>query len=102
MSHHIPNAQLDIKHTPPENADWDEINLFAHSFDGYTASGSFERCAEIAHARRNTTLTELRTCLFFEARAWRHAGQAPEESDMPYLRELVRQIRYKLSIGDLA
>ena len=86
---------------PLETADWDEINGFAHTFDGYTESGSFERCAEIAHQRRHDTLTELRTCLFFEARAWRHDGGEPGENDMVYLRGLVRQIRQKVINGEL-
>jgi hypothetical protein len=36
------------------------------TFNGYNVWGSFETCAEIANAQRHDSLTNLRTCLFFE------------------------------------
>lgn len=97
MDCHIRNLDLDLGRLPLESADWDEINEFAHTFDGYTEWGSFDRCAEIAKQRCHDTLTNLRTCLFFEARSWRHGSEDPQEQDMVYLRGLVRQIREKVS-----
>jgi hypothetical protein len=102
MARYISNTQLVLDGIPLENATWEEINEFAHTFDGYTASGSFDRCADIARQRRHGTLTELRTCLFFEARALRHGGEEPDEQQLCYLGSLVRQIRGKVSAAEFA
>ena len=47
---------------------WARIQPFAPTFDGFKYWGSVEKCAELAHARRLGSLTEPRTCLFYEAR----------------------------------
>lgn len=95
------NHDLTLDDIPGVDASWNEINLFAHRFDGYAASDSIERCAAIASERRHDTLTELRTCLFFEARSWRHGGEDPDEQAMPYISDVIRQIRTKVTAGDL-
>ena len=77
----IANRDLSLDDVPPFNADWDQIGEFALSFNGYIECGSFERCAEVANNRRNDTLTELRACLFFEQRRWRHFGYEPDAED---------------------
>jgi hypothetical protein len=77
----IPNDRLRPDDVPGPDADWGTIWEFAHTFDGYTHWGSFERCAVIANQRRDSTLTELRTCLFFEARAWRHGGYGDPDGE---------------------
>ena len=59
-------------------------------------------CAEIANARRHNSLTDLRTCLFFEQRRWRHFGEDPEGEDMAYIREVVEKIRGRVAVRDLA
>ena len=46
---------------------------------------------------RDETLTDLRTCLFFEQRCWRHAGWDPDEETMQYIRGIVEKIRYKIA-----
>lgn len=69
---------------------------FAHTFDGYERWGSFERCAEIANRRDHSSLDALRTCLFFEARRWRHFGESPDAGALAYWRELVSGIRAHL------
>jgi hypothetical protein len=43
------------------------------------------------------TFAELRTCLFFEQRRWRHIGEVPDAEAMAYIRDLVRQIRAKVA-----
>lgn len=96
------NHHLTLENIPGEDASWDEINLFAHWFDGYAASGSFDQCAAIARERRHDTLTELRTCLFFEARSWRHGGEDLDDQAMSYIRDVIRQIRAKVAAGDFA
>lgn len=97
----LSNDELTLDRIPEEDATWTEIGEFALTFDGYEAFGSFERCAEIANARKHDTLTEARACLFFEQRRWRHVGEDPEEEgEMDYMRELVRAIRQKLAADE--
>lgn len=87
---------------PSPGADWEEIMEFALRFDGYEYWGSFEKCAKIANewsdrfARDGSlpdNLAELRTCLFFEQRRYRHFERAPEGEEMVYIRALVEAIR---------
>jgi hypothetical protein len=85
---------------PVPQADWEAIQPFALTFDGYTYWGSFERCEEIAETRQQVTLTDLRTCLFFEQRRWRHYGYAPDEEAMEYIHDLVEQIRARVAAAN--
>lgn len=64
----IANADLRLEDVPLARADWTAMMLFARTFDGYEYCGSFEAAATIANSRANNTLSELRTCLFFEQR----------------------------------
>ncbi len=86
---------------PGTDAGWYEISMFALQFDGYKECGSAEACAAIANAGRDNTLTELRTCLFFEQRRWRHFGEEPDEAGMVYILGLVAKIRDKVAKQDL-
>ncbi|MDB5300421.1 MAG: hypothetical protein JWO87_2084 [Phycisphaerales bacterium] len=95
----IDNNRLSVTDVPDESADWQAISLFALTFNGYEANGSLENCAAIANERRNETLSDLRTCLFFEQRRWRHYGDEPDDKAMAYIRYLLEQIRGKLVSG---
>jgi hypothetical protein len=97
----IENSELRLSDLPSHDATWDAIQTFALAFEGYKHNGSFERAAEIANNRKNDTLSELRTCLFFEQRRWRHFGEEPDSETMAYLRGLVDAIRSKVSRGEL-
>jgi hypothetical protein len=71
---------------------------FALTFDGYGHYGSEAKCAEVANARRERysrrkPLSELRACLFYEQRRWRHFGYAPDCEAMRYIRLLLENIR---------
>lgn len=86
---------------PSEDAGIWEIFEFALTFDGY-GRGGFNGAAEIANTaqgkwRRDrvlpTDLDDLRTCLFFEQRRWRHFGSPPDAAADTYIRELVGAIR---------
>lgn len=94
----LSNEQLRVEDVPPPDADWAAISTFALSFDGYAVQGSFERCAEIANARRSESLNDLRTCLFFEQRRWRHFGETPDAEAIIYIRGIVEQIRQLLTV----
>lgn len=90
---------------PGPEAGWGEIQRFALTFDGYTHAGSVERCGEIANAAAERfaqgkglfdSLDDLRTCLFFEQRRWRHFAEDPDEETMRYIRALLEAVREKV------
>lgn len=89
----IASAELRPIDVPAAEASIDALIDFAHTFDGFKHWGSFERCAEIANDRDHGSLDKLRTCLFFEARRWRHYGEDPDAEAEAYWRELVSAIR---------
>lgn len=72
-----PNESLQIEQIPEPNATWEEISHFALTCNGYEEAGSFEECSRIANARMQSTLSELRICLFFEQRRWRILESIP-------------------------
>jgi len=105
MVREIANKDLKTGDIPHPGADWGVVGRFALSFNGYEHWGSFERCAAVAYRGREAfetghalpvTLTELRTCLFFEQRRWRHYGYDPDERAMAYIRALVEGIRERV------
>lgn len=93
----ISNANLTLTMIPGPDAGWYDISAFALQFDGYQVCGSFEECAKIANSAGEKTLTELRTCLFFEQRRWRHFGEDPDEKAMVYIRGIIEKIRAKIA-----
>ena len=96
----IPNSDLTLDMIPSIDSCWSKMVDFALTFDGYEACGSFDACAEIANARRCNTLTELRICLFFEQRRWRHFDDTPDAETMVYIRSIVEKIRDKVANKD--
>ena len=97
----ISTAKLEVKHLPPDDASVDVLIQFAHTFDGYARCGSSAKCAEIANARDHSTIDRLRTCLFFEARRWRHFGETPDEDALRYWQSLVAGIRERIFAAGL-
>ncbi|MGI8979317.1 MAG: hypothetical protein ACR2FY_08835 [Pirellulaceae bacterium] len=97
----ITNGELVLEQIPNADADWESIEEFALTFDGYRAWGSFDKCAEIANSNQRNTLTEMRTCLFFEQRRWRHFGDEPDDESLASIRELVVGIRLRIANGQL-
>lgn len=104
----IANADLKDTDLPPPGAEWWQIARFALTFDGYDHWGGFDKCAEIgnrwaaAYAQQRIlpdSLTDLRTCLFFEQRRWRHFGDDPDGESMTYIRALLEGIRDHVSAG---
>ena len=101
----IPNEDLSLDLIPLPEAGWHEIGGFALTFNGYEFHGSLDACGEIANHWLKTfttsgalpqSLTDLRTCLFFEQRRWRHYGYDPDEETIDYIRALVAAIREKV------
>jgi hypothetical protein len=100
----IPNDALRLDDLPSPDADGMEVWRLADTFNGFKHWGSFERCAEIADRhfydqQRDSNLTELRTCLFFECRRWHHYGKQPDKHDSPSIRGLVEKIREMVTTG---
>jgi hypothetical protein len=105
----IPNSALRESDLPSSEADFDYTwNKFALTFDGYAHWGSTGKCAQIANEsaeefRRSgtlpETLTDLRTCLFFEQRRWHHFGTEIDPQSMAYIKALVASIRTTLQAG---
>ena len=105
MQREIASEDLGESDVPLPHAGWQQIGRFALSFNGYEWWGSFQRCAEFANLAAETyresgglpeSLTDLRTCLFFEQRRWRHFGLDPDEEAMNYIGALVEEIRNRV------
>ena len=101
----IPNIQLIESDVPSQRATWKKIEPFAFTFNGYDHWGSFKKCRAIAQLgvatyRNNQgldqSLTDLRTCLFFEARRWKHFDKKPSKSGMEYIHALLDAIRVRV------
>jgi hypothetical protein len=101
----IPNSQLIADDIPSRRAHWKKVLPFAMTFNGYTHWGSFKKCREVAdhgvkrfrgEKELNQSLTDLRTCLFFEARRWRHYEKDPSKKGMLYIHALVEAIRLRV------
>lgn len=89
----IDDGSLVPSDLPSPDAKWEEVQAFALTFDGYKHHESFAECAAIANERRNASLSDLRTCLFFEQRRWRHQGEEPSGEGLAYVRSLIERIR---------
>ncbi len=97
----IPNSYLTLSDIPSPDADINSIGLFALTFDGQEHWGSVEECARVANSQRQSTLTDLRTWLYFERRRWRQLGEAPDEKAEGYWRSLVEEIRARVQAAEL-
>ena len=106
----IPNSKLIERDIPSRRAGWEKIEPFALSYNGYVQRGSFKKCREVAkqgivlykgQKELNQSLTDLRTCLFFEARRWKHFEKAPTRKGMEYIHALVEAIRTRVAAKEL-
>ena len=97
--HLIPNERLVLGRIPDPDAELWGWERFAHTINGYEVMGGFEPCADLANRGTPSTLTELRCCLFFEARRERHSGGMT--SNVEWIRDLLLAIRQKVVAGEL-
>jgi len=111
MFEQIPNSELTTGQVPAVDAHWGEIARFAltyHAYDHYSctsAVGELANAAGTAYAADGTlpdTLTEPRTCLFFEQRRYHHFGWSPEGQDMAYIRRLIEESRRKVTALEMS
>ena len=90
----------------PDAAWYPDISEFALTYDAYAALDGFEPVGDLAnHAQEEwqtsrvlpLSLNDLRACLFFEQRRWRHFGRDPSDDsasdDWQYIQALVTAIR---------
>jgi hypothetical protein len=89
----IPHDELRSELIPDPDGPWWDIVPFAHTFKAYKALGSVEAVGDLANRRDPEGLEELRSCLFFEARRWRHFGADPDGDELEYIRSFVRRIK---------
>ena len=70
-----------------------------------------EKCREVdkqgialfkAKQDLDQSLTDLRTCLFFEARRWKHLEKTPTKTGMLYIHALVEAIRVRVQAKELS
>jgi hypothetical protein len=101
----IPNSQLIEGDLPIRRSTWINIVPFAQSFNGYEYWGSVQKCREVANKGvelhkgnkdLSQSLTDLRTCLFFEARRWKHLEKKPTPAGLKYIHALVEAIRMRV------
>ena len=96
----IPNEQLLLERIPDPEGDLRGWERFAHTINGYEVMGGFEPCADLANRGTPSTLTQLRCCLFFEARRERRSGGF--SSNDTQIRALLRAIRQNVANRELA
>ncbi len=110
MMNEISNFNLSENDLPPQNAEWSALVPFALTFNGYNYWGSLTKCAEVSNRYAEQyrekhllpeSLTELRTCLFFEQRGCRHSGYDPSAETMAYLHAIVEAIRVRVRTKQL-
>jgi hypothetical protein len=100
MSDELKNSDLKANQIPDMNSEYFLIAEFALTFNGYE---KFERVAEFANnnlaaynldreSLKKRTLTELRACLFYEQRRYRHMDEEPINGDREYINALLTGI----------
>jgi hypothetical protein len=101
----IRNTALTAAQIPPVHSDYPAIAAFALTFDGYAR---FDNIAGFANNHlssyrrerqriRQSTLTELRACLFYEQRRHRHMGEEPVADDRDYINALLTEIKRRVT-----
>lgn len=90
-----------IPQAPSETEDLDRIWKFAFTYNAYEKLGSLEAVGDLHNAKAEEffktgqwtgTLDELRACLFFEQRRWRHIGEEPEGQSLQSILQLYKTI----------
>ena len=92
---------LDINSFPKRGSSLEEITKLAYTFDGYAQFG-MEECAALANAALSTfyheqvlpeDVTEIRACLFFEARRWNLYQDLPDTKATIYIFSLIDKLK---------
>ena len=95
----ISHADLKRAQLPGPRSSWEEIQIFALTFNGYERIG--ERLTELAnrHLEAGTVpsdIPELRGCVFFEQRRWHAQDDNPDAATMRHVWAPIEGIRAAL------
>lgn len=91
----------DVPDVDPDLDDaWRRFSRFALTYDGYAKLG--DHCAQLANQWARTyresasvpdNADEVRACLFYEQRRWRHFERSPDAAAWTYLTDLLSRLR---------
>jgi hypothetical protein len=98
---YVQNDALTVEMIPGKDAPWHEIVEFSLTFDGYSRTGAFNRCAEVAYSRDCTTLSEMRACLFFEQKQLLCLKELPDSETLAFIYNLLDKISEKIKRQEL-
>jgi hypothetical protein len=109
MNIYIENTGLKLFNIPAIEADYRTIAEFALTFEGYKyfpdlASYANKIVDEYHQDEKivgSLSLTELRGCLFYEQRRYRHFGEDPDGNDLCYIHALLIEIRNKIKMTNI-
>ena len=108
---HYPQFTLDRKRYPLPARGLENHHSLRPNFNGYAYCGSVKKCHEVARqgivlhkSNRDLeqSLTDLRTCLFYEARRWQHLEKTPNKAALAYVHALLEAIRVRVRSKELA
>ncbi len=100
----VPHRALTSRDVPDPRAEFDDVVVFAYTYDGYARFG-MEGCGALANATvarfladrtLPDDLDELRACLFFEARRWIVLEQEPDARARLYVGALLDHLAGRL------
>lgn len=96
MPPELSNEELTLAVIPGPGARWSEIEQFALTYPQAAKLGP--KLAELGdhHAKTRTAptgLSELRACLWFEQRRWRHFQAVPDGEALAYIFRLLAGIK---------
>jgi hypothetical protein len=91
----LSNRHLRRSHLPAPGATWENIQRFALTFAKFVDWDDMFGRREARFPGPDAPLTDFRTALFFQQRAWRHQGVDPPPEGMVYVHWLVEEIRRK-------
>jgi hypothetical protein len=101
----IASADLRVEDVPELHAEWDDVRVFALTFNGYDYTGSLEACSSLAEQMRQAykansslkgSLDDLRASLFFEQRREHWTDCRFEGDNLRYIRALIAAIAERL------
>lgn len=90
-----------LKEIPLPNASWERISKYALIHNGYTHNtdlANFANSVSIYFSNKKEIpdpfdIGDLKDCLFYEQRRFRHFGYAPSGEDFEYIKALMSGIR---------
>jgi hypothetical protein len=95
--------EVEIAVPGPEDSWWGSVSTFCLTFNAYDRVGTNAKVGGIANAARRSfdeagtlpdSVDEIRTCLFFEQRRWRHFDDDPcgDPATKAYLQALLAKL----------